>query len=295
MSTKPIHQPVMLAEAIEALQVKADCWYLDATFGAGGHSRAILDKGAGVIAMDWDENSIALGKERFAKAIQEQRLILIKDSFANLANAIRPLKIKICGILFDFGTSVDQLTANDRGLSFNHPDAPLDMRLDQSKKLQAKDLLNLLSLQDLTQILSELGGERQAFAIAKKIVAKRKQRAFTKVADLLAVINEVKSKQFGHLHPATKVFQALRIAVNGELENIKQALPQALAVLEPLGRIVTIAFHEGEDRVAKNLFKDWQMAQLGTAMCKKPLTPSTLEIINNPRSRSAKLRIFEKR
>lgn len=299
MSKQALHQPVMLKEALTALQIKANHWYLDATFGRGGHTSQILAQGAKVIALDWDDEAIAWGKQTFANQLAAGQLILIKTDFKDLATNVTALQkanpsIKIAGILFDFGTSVDQLKSEERGLSFANPNAPLDMRMDQSKKLTAADYLNLTNEQELATIFFHLGGEKQARKIAHQIVVARKKQALQTVGDLTAIVAEVKKDHFGHLHPATKIFQALRIIVNQELESIKEALPQAFSLLEPQARLVTIAFHEGEDRLAKNYFKDWHQQQLGQLITKKPLTPSQEELDNNQRARSAKLRIFEK-
>lgn len=299
MSTKIFHQPVMLHETIEALQIKPQQVYLDATFGRGGHTQAMLDKEAKVIAFDWDKEAVAWGKQHFAQNIKNQQLILLEANFTQIAEKIEQINVKqpkskISGILFDFGTTTDQLLSDKRGFSFNHPESNLDMRMDQGKKITAAVLLNLLSRQELTDLFYQFGGEKQARSIAREVVKIRKKKAFAKVGDLLETIKQVKKNYFSHLHPATKVFQALRIAVNRELKNIEEALPQALEILQPTGRIITIAFHGGEDRIAKNFFKDWQQTGLGMCMNKKPFTPSEEEIKNNPRCRSAKLRIFEK-
>lgn len=299
MSKQALHQPVMSKEAIAGLKIKAHQWYLDATFGRGGHSQKILAQDGKVIALDWDDEAINWGKQEFASAIANNQLILIKTDFKDLKYRIQQLQqknpdLRIHGALFDFGTSADQLKSENRGLSFANPEALLDMRMDQSKQLTAADYLNLTSEAELCNIFFQLGGEKQARKIAHQIVVTRKNKAFKTVGDLIVVIEKVKKTQFSHLHPATKIFQALRILVNQELDSIKQALPQALEILEAHGRLVTIAFHEGEDRLAKNYFKTWQEQNLGQMITKKPLTPSQTELQDNHRARSAKLRIFEK-
>lgn len=286
----------MLQEAVEALQVKPQAWYVDATFGRGGHTREILHRGGNVVALDVDQDAIAYGHSTFASQITDGELILLRENFDHLASAINHLPIanQIQGILFDFGTSVDQLTDVQRGFSFDS-DAPLDMRMDNRLGVTAADLLNVLSEKQLTHLLIEYGGEHQARAIAKAIVRNREHgQPLTTTKSLADLVTAVKNHYRDKLHPATKVFQALRMAVNSEPDAITQVLPQAWQIVSPAGRIVTIAFHEGEDRPVKLIFKQWEEAGKGTSITDKPLTPSDQEVTINPRSRSAKLRIFEK-
>jgi 16S rRNA (cytosine1402-N4)-methyltransferase len=215
---------------------------------------------------------------------------------AELATA-KKIDTAIHGILFDFGTTTQQLMAADRGLSFEHEEATLDMRLDDRLGVKAADLLKLLSVKQLTQVFSDLGGEEYAHRIARAIVELRKKdpNQLETVGSLLRIVERSKPRKSGHLHPATKVFQALRIAVNDELDNIQRALPQALDAVVPGGRIVTIAFHEGEDRLVKQAFALWEEEGKGVRITKKPLQPTEGETQRNPRSRSAKLRVFERK
>ncbi len=294
-----VHQSVMLTEALEQLQPQADHWYLDATFGRGGHTRAILATGAKVIAFDVDQDAITYGQTAFAAELEAGCLILIRANFDQLAREVSQLVAKhqvteIHGALFDFGTSVDQLIAPDRGFSFNQ-DSPLDMRLDQRLGVTAADLLAVLSERQLTELFIRLGGEREARAIAKAIT---QQRAHGQLAEiqttqgLANLISRVKRQPSHHLNPATKVFQALRIAVNSELDVIQTGLQQVVSVLTAPARVVTIAFHEGEDRIVKQQFNEWQKAGHGEVLTKHPLTPSSSELELNNRARSAKLRAF---
>ncbi len=302
MSSKALHQPVMLTEAIDHLNVQSDAWYVDATFGRGGHTQAILDKQAKVIALDVDREAIAYGQEQFETEIESKRLILIKANFAQLEETINGLREKhshltaINGVLFDFGTSLDQVRASHRGFSFEQPQAPLDMRMDEKLGVTAADLLNILSVKQLTQLFREYGGEHQAKKIAQAIDryrGKERENPIKTAGELVKIVKQVKSRR-SHLHPATKVFQALRIAVNDELGSIEAALPQALEITAPEGRIVTISFHAGEDRLAKHTFKDWQQQEKGEILTSKPLTPAEEEVKRNPSARSAKLRAFKK-
>ncbi|HEX9817693.1 MAG TPA: 16S rRNA (cytosine(1402)-N(4))-methyltransferase RsmH [Patescibacteria group bacterium] len=300
--TNHAHQPVMLKEALDGLQIMANYWYVDATFGRGGHSQAILEQGGKVIGLDFDEQTIDLARRRFSEALEANTLILVHENFDQLTSSVDSLKNsqllddQIWGVLFDFGTSTDQLMSDQRGLSFSYPEAKLDMRLDRRLGVTAADLLKVLSAKQLTQIFQDYGGEEYAKKIAKAIVEVRKNNPaqLETVGALVELISANKPRR-GHLHSATKVFQALRIAVNDELANIGRALPQALAIIKPGGRIVTIAFHEGEDRLAKQTFIQWETQSQGQRVGKKHLQPTKAELDQNPRSRSAKLRIFEKK
>lgn len=297
------HQAVLVKEVIEALDPQKDHYYIDATFGRGGHSREILKRGAKVIAFDFDQQSIERAKELFSKEIDSQQLILLRENFnkmkSSLSNLKKSLNLEISGILFDFGTSTDQLMSKDRGFSFEAHDEILDMRMDDRLGVKACDLLKLLDEKQLGKMLFEYGGENDARAIAKKVVALRKKdpNSLDKVGTLVDIIEEVKGRgQRQKLHAATKTFQALRIIVNDELTNIEEALPMALEILRESKaidkKIVSIAFHEGEDRLVKTFFKDIEAKNLGKIINKKPIQASEQEIIENPRSRSAKLRVL---
>lgn len=287
------HKPVLLAEAVAGLQVTPGNWYVDATFGRGGHTEAILAQGGKVIGFDWDLEAQAFAQEYFAQALATGSLVMVHSTFAELAKQVeklQPTQTAIAGILFDFGTSTNQLLSGERGFSFLE-DGPLDMRMDTRLGVTAADLLAVIPEKQLAELFIEFGGEQDAKRIAKAI----KQAApVTTTQQLAAVVSKVKPYRTRGMHPATKVFQALRIAVNSELDEITAALPQALQILQPGGRIVTIAFHEGEDAQAKHAFKSWEAAGLGKSLTKKPITPSEEELERNIRSRSAKLRIFEK-
>ncbi len=299
--TNRTHIPVMLSEAIDNLNVKTGQWYIDATFGQGGHTQKILSLGGKVIAFDYDERNIKTGEKKFATDIKSQNLILIRENFIKLQrtieNLVKSMQIgAIRGILFDFGTTSEQLTSPDRGLSFSGQDQELDMRLDQRLGVKAKDLLAIMSQKQLQKIFEVFGGETEARKISKKIIEHRKNGQFIHtVSELTDLILKIKRHHSRNIHPATKVFQALRIAVNNELENIKQALPQALAVVNSQGKIVTIAFHEGEDRIIKTYFKNWTKENQGTTDYKKVLKPTAAEILKNPKSHSAKMRGFTKK
>ncbi len=292
------HQAVLLHEAVELLNVRTGDWYVDGTFGRGGHTEAILKLGGNVIAFDYDEQAILAGQTRFATEIANSRLILVRENFAALKTILPTLPeyaAKISGALFDFGTSIEQLRYDQRGLSFLNAAAPLDMRLDARLGVTAADLIMVLPEKQLADLFFEAGGELRAKAIARAIAkAKKKGVVYATTGDLLKTIGSISAHRQGHLHPATKVFQALRIAVNNELSNISDGMPVVFEVLQPASRLVTIAFHEGEDRIVKQLFKNWEQLNLGTSITKKPIVPSPEEINSNSRSRSAKLRAIEK-
>lgn len=298
MSNHDPHQAVLLHEAVELLAVQPDCWYVDGTFGRGGHTAAILAQGGRVIALDYDEQAIQAGAERFKSEVTAGQLILVRENFAGFATVwpkLPPKAKKISGALFDFGTSIEQLRYDQRGLSFLNPELPLDMRLDSRLGVTAADLLMVLDERQLANLFFEAGGEMRAKAIARAIAQQRKRgKVFQTTGDLIELIQKISPHRQGHLHPATKVFQALRIAVNDELSNIADGLPIIFTMLEPGSRLVTISFHEGEDRIVKRLFKELETAGEGILITKKPITPGEIEIKNNSRSRSAKLRALEK-
>lgn len=295
------HQAVLVKEVLEALNPQKDCYYIDATFGAGGHSREILNTGAKVIAFDFDQASIDAAKELFSKEINSKQLILLRENFSkmdeSLLNLKKSLNLEISGIFFDFGTSTDQLMSKDRGFSFEAREEILDMRMDDRLGVKACDLLKLIDEKQLAKMLFEYGGENDARAIARKIVAIRRKdpNSLDKVGTLVDLIEEVKGQRArGKINAATKTFQALRIIVNDELSNIEAVLPKALKILQNSKardrRLVCIAFHEGEDRLVKTFFKQIEAANIGKLINKKAIQASEEELTINPRSRSAKLR-----
>jgi len=292
------HVSVLLKETIDGLEIQAGSWYVDATFGRGGHTRQILTNNGRVIAFDVDAQAIEFGEKEFADDIAQGRLILLRMNFDRLKAEIQSVLSKnpihsIQGILFDFGVSSPQLDQADRGFSFQH-DVELDMRMDDRLGVKAKDLLALLPEKQLAELFIEFGGEHESFRIAKAIVNERKKQAIATTHQLAGLIEKTKKEKRGHLNPATKVFQALRIAVNSELDSIQSVLPQALDVLANQGHIVVISFHEGEDRLVKTAFKNWQQQGLGEQVNKQVITPTEEEVALNSRSRSAKLRVFKK-
>lgn len=281
------HTTVMLQQAIAGLNIQAGQWYVDATLGTAGHSQDIIANGGKLIAFDQDPQAIEIAKD----LLPAKNVHLVHANFNKLRQTIADLKIDhIAGILFDFGTSALQLDDPARGFSFM-TDSPLDMRMSPELAVSAKDLVNGLSAKELTKLLIKYGGEHRAKAIAEAITEQRKVAPIKTTGQLADIIMDVYQYKRSHLHPATKAFQALRIAVNDELNSIESTLPQIDTVLAKEGRVVTISFHEGEDRLVKHYFKDHPDYK---TLTKKPQTPTTQEVRDNPRSRSAKLRIYQK-
>lgn len=278
-----MHIPVLQKEAIKYLDPKPNENFIDATIGGGGHTAEILQKIAPrgkVLGIDWTQESISEIKK-------SPNLILVCDNYANLTEIIKQNKIgKINGILLDLGYSSWHLEESQRGFSFQKKE-PLDMRYSAQNQLTAEKIVNYWSKFEIERILKEYGEEKFADKIAASIVEERKRRPIQNTLQLVDIIQKsVRGRQ--RIHPATQTFQALRIAVNDELNNIEKVLPQALDVLEPGGRLVIISFHSLEDRIVKNFFKNNILKV--NLLTKKPVTPDRQEINFNNRSRSAKLR-----
>lgn len=288
------HIPVMLKEAISYLDIKPNHWYIDCNLGGGGHTEGILKAGGKVLGIDLDPDAI---EEVSKKNFPLERLILINDNFSHLSHithtTLTSQPSPISGVLFDLGISSYQLEKPERGFSFN-VDAPLDMRMDPTVGVTAADLVNVLPEKELSRLFWEYGEENFARPIAKKIVEYRKIKKIETTSELVKIILSVKHAGREKIHPATKVFQALRIAVNDELRNLEEALPQALEILQPRGRLAVISFHSLEDRIVKNFFKNEEEKSSLKILTPKPIGPTEEEIIFNPRSRSAKLRVAQK-
>lgn len=298
------HTPVMLKEVINCLEIKEDRWYIDCNLGGGGHTEGILRAGGKVLGLDLDPDAInEVAKNHGLKVKKEddnlvslsQNLILYQTNFSNLEEISFKVHAQpVSGILFDLGVSSYQLENPERGFSFNK-DAPLDMRMNFNIGATAADLLNALPEKELARMFWEYGEENFSRPIAKKIVEYRQKKKMETTNELAHIILSTRHRTEGdRTHPATRVFQALRIAVNDELHSLRKALPQSLDVLHPGGRLVVISFHSLEDRIVKNFFKDEQEKCSIKIITQKPVLPSEIEIENNPRSRSAKLRVAEK-
>jgi 16S rRNA (cytosine1402-N4)-methyltransferase len=289
MNAPRAHQPVLLREVLEALQIKPDGVYLDGTVGSAGHARAIAAQLEGGLLIGLDCDPEALERARAALAEYGERVRLIQANFARLDIVSDGLQIeRVDGILLDLGVSLTQLDSAERGLSFRLA-GPLDMRLDPTLDTTAADLVNSLSEGELVKLFSDYGEERYASRIARNILQERRKRPIETTTDLVSIIERsvpARVRYRGRIHPATRVFQALRIAVNHELENLQRALEIGFARLRPNGRLVVISFHSLEDRIVKRYFKSLRE----NARVWGPITPSAEERAQNPRARSAKLR-----
>lgn len=292
------HKPVLLKETIELLDIKKNEIYIDATIGGGGHSIEILRAGGILIGIDCDPEAIEFTRKRLNQAcpLGAFRWTLINDNFVNLEKIVKSLNIeKVGGILFDLGVSSYQLETPKRGFSFN-ADAKLDMRMDPRLSVTAADLVNALNEGELYELFTKYGEEFHSRAIARAICRARRAKPILTCNQLAQIIvrSVPKRGRYDRTHPATRVFQALRIAVNDEINNLKEALPQTEKILKSGGRLVVLSFHSLEDRIVKNFMKEKERLGSFKVLFKKPLIPSKEEILENPRSRSAKLRAGEK-
>lgn len=291
------HVSVLLQNVLDYLAVKPGGRYIDATLGGAGHTKAIIDRGGIVLGIDQDEDAIEYVENQLkienSKFKIGEQLTIARGNFSHIGEIAKEHGFdQVDGILFDLGISSHHVDTPERGFSFMK-DAPLDMRMDQSTQVTAADLVNGLTERELTELFTKYGEEPFAKRIAKAIVERRKEGQVMRTVELgqlIARVVRVKSK----VHPATKVFQALRIAVNDELHILESAFEQAVQLLKPGGRLLVISFHSLEDRIVKQTFSEFERNGLGILVVKKPLIPTEKEQQENNRSRSAKLRIFEK-
>jgi len=301
------HVSVLLAEAVDALAIVADGTYVDGTFGRGGHSRAILEQlgpNGRLIALDRDQTAIAAGA-----AITDKRFTLVHAAFSEMQDVLHGLGVKVVnGVLLDIGVSSPQLDDASRGMSFRF-DAPLDMRMDTSKGETAAEFLAQASQREIERVVRDYGEERFAHAIAAAVVAARAEHSIGTTRQFAALVEKaVRTCEPGQ-HPATRSFQALRIHVNRELEELSLNLPQAAAVLAPGGRLAVISFHSLEDRIVKRFMRDAanppqphkrlpvkaaDLPKPTLALVGKAIKPSEAEVTRNPRARSAVMRVAEK-
>jgi 16S rRNA (cytosine1402-N4)-methyltransferase len=291
------HTPVLLQSVIDALLIRPGNWYVDCTLGGGGHTQKILEAGGFVLGIDQDLDAINETSQRLKQYIDEKKLIVKKSNFSSLKEIVKENKVEPSGILFDLGVSTHQLTGVSRGFSFQINEE-LDMRMDpQDQTVTARNLINGLYEKELEKLITTYGEDPLARDIAHAIVIARKFKPIETTGDLTEIVKNVYHRRYrkpSRLNPATRTFQALRIAVNDELNVFKKALSDSLEILNSQGRIVVISFHGLEDKIAKQNFKLWQEEQRGKSLHDKPLVPEDEEVFNNPASRSAKLRVFEK-
>jgi 16S rRNA (cytosine1402-N4)-methyltransferase len=306
------HTTVLLKEAVEGLNIKSDGIYVDCTLGGAGHSSLILSKlgeGGKLFAFDQDETAIAHAKEKLAE--YGNRLEIIKSNFLYLKEELESRGIdKVDGVLYDLGVSSPQLDTPERGFSYHH-DAPLDMRMDNDADVSAYDVINHWAYEDLVRIFFRYGEEKFSKQIARKIEAARLVKPIETTAELVDLIKDAipaPARRKGG-HPAKRVFQAVRIAVNDELAVFEKSINQAIDLLNPEGRISVITFHSLEDRICKAAFKKAsetpnlppglpiipdEYKPILKLITRKPVVPSEEELEQNNRARSAKLRIAEK-
>ncbi len=294
------HETVLLEESVNGLAVKDGGTYVDGTFGRGGHSKKIVASADNVLLVAFDKDQAALERGRADLAeTYDGKIILLHESFAKMQDALAALDIEsVDGILLDLGFSSDQLE-DGRGLTFQK-DEPLLMFLgtgDKSPEETAMDVVNRLDESELERILREYGEEKHAKLIAKAIVTERRLDVITTTGRLVHIIENAVGRWYKkeRIHPATRTFQALRIYVNDELGELERALKAGFELLAPNGRFVVISFHSLEDRIVKQFFKSKSDEKTATIITKKPLVPTDEEIARNRRSRSAKLRIIEKK
>ena len=305
------HVSVLRDESIEGLRVSPDGVYVDGTLGGAGHSMEICRRltGSGrLIGIDQDEEAINNGKNRLAP--YQDRVVLVRDNFKNISQILNDLQIeKVDGILLDLGVSSRQLDSAERGFSYMQ-DAPLDMRMDQRQTKSAYEVVNTYTEEELDRVIREYGEERWSRRIAQFIVQERSERPIQTTGELVGVIKKAipkKAREDGP-HPAKRTFQAIRIEVNGELKILEKSIENMIDSLKPGGRLCIITFHSLEDRIVKQTFKTWENPcicpkEFPVCVCgrkpkirivtRKPILPSEEELLDNPRARSAKLRIAE--
>ncbi len=308
---KSNHIPVLLKEAIDNLNINPDGIYIDCTLGGGGHASEILKRlssNGRLICFDQDDYAIDQAKMRLEKI--SSNYLIIKSNFVNIKKELNAIGInKVDGILYDLGVSSYQLDMADRGFSY-HIDADLDMRMDKSQYLKAYDIVNFYSYDELRKIFFSYGEEKYSNYIAKKIINSREEKLISSTLELSNIVISALPPfvRRSEKHPAKKIFQALRIAVNDELNVFEQSLREALTILNKKGRIAVITFHSLEDRICKQIFKEYVEVQIPKKIAikekdiirsyrlinNKVIIPSDEEVKNNNRAHSAKLRIIEK-
>ncbi|MCH7541310.1 16S rRNA (cytosine(1402)-N(4))-methyltransferase RsmH [Patescibacteria group bacterium] len=293
------HKSVLYKEALWELAIKPGRVYIDSTLDGGGHTKGILEQGAKVLAIDIDPQTLKHAAKDFSLksstenetlVARDDKLTVVHGNFANIREIAQIFRVwETPGILFDLGLSSDQLQDAKRGFSFSKA-GPLDMRMDPTLKVTAADLINGLNEGELNDLFNKYGEDRSSRRIARAIVAARVKGKIDTTLDLAKVIESVSSRK-EKIHPATRIFQALRIVVNDELNNLKKGLEGAVPLLEKNGRLVVISFHSLEDRIVKDFFRAKRDLEIIT---KKPITASTKEVLENPRARSAKMRVAQK-
>ena len=292
-----MHKSVLLKEVLMNLNLAPKKVIVDCTVGCGGHAEEILKAitpGGRLIAIDWDEEAIKTARERLT--VFEKNFVIVRSNFRDIKEVFERLGVdEVDGMLFDLGVSSMQIERPQRGFSFML-NGPLDMRMDQRNRVTARDLVNNLPENELTRILKDYGEERFARRIARRITFRRQKKQIDSTEELAQLVKEGMPGRFkyGRIHPATRTFQAFRIAVNGELQALEQALKYAVPRLAKKGRICVISFHSLEDRIVKHAFREMAKENRIKIITKKPLQAQEEEMRENPRARSAKMRVAEK-
>jgi 16S rRNA (cytosine1402-N4)-methyltransferase len=288
-----IHKPVLLKEALDFLKIEKGKRFIDATVGEGGHTAEIIQRGGEVLGIDQDPEILEQ-----ARSLLGDKVVLVQGNFREIDRIGRENKFtEVDGVLLDLGISSWHLKESGRGFSFQK-DEPLDMRADPNLSVTAADLLNGLTKNELKELFQKYGEEERAPQLAAAVVRARSLKPFRTTADLVGVAEKVgrtKDVRRDRIHPATKIFQALRIAVNDEVENLRSVLPRAFEVLGAGGRLVVVSFHSLEDREVKRFFQEMEAQKRGTELTKKPVPPTAAEVAQNPQSRSARLRVIERK
>lgn len=291
------HIPVLLNESVDSLSLHSGDVFLDGTLGAGGHSAQVAQRfgtSVKIVGLDRDAGAVARSAERLRALGADAQVFT--ENFRDLDHVLNELGIKeVNAILLDLGISSDQLESSGRGFSFQK-DEPLLMTMSENGELSAREVLNTWDEETLELILRGFGEERYSRRIAREIVRRREEKPFETTADLLEAVRAATPASYGRskINPATRTFQALRIAVNQELDSLEEGLRKGFEALAPKGRFAVISFHSLEDRIVKNFFRERDKSGEAKIISKKPVTPSEEELENNPRSRSAKLRVIEK-
>ncbi len=306
---KEYHVPVLLSECIEALDLQDGKIFVDATFGGGGHSKKILESGKDIKLFAFDQDPDSIEQSKILQNKYPEKFVMIKENFANIRTGLALERIKkIDGILFDLGVSSHQINDPSRGFSFRG-DGYLNMRMDQDSLLTAADVVNTYSFEELTKIFREYGEEKEAARIARNIILERSKKEIKTTLQLSTIIENciISHKS---IKAKARIFQALRIYINKEMDVLQTALNDSIKILNLGGRIAVISYHSLEDRIVKNLFKYEEKScicppEFPKCVCdkvstlkiltRKPIIPTLQEIENNPRSRSAKLRIARRR
>jgi 16S rRNA (cytosine1402-N4)-methyltransferase len=294
LASDAVHEPVLVAEVLAALEPSRGGTYVDCTVGLGGHARALLDAGAErIVGLDRDREALTIAGERLAGFAE--RIVLAHADYRRLIEVLAAAGIaRVDGLLADLGVSSMQLEAAGRGFSFRR-DEPLDMRMDRSGGPTAADLIAGAQEEELADVIYRYGEERHSRRVARAIVAARRERPVETTAALAAIVRRaVPRRGYQRIDPATRTFQAIRIWVNGELEGLDRFVRDALGVLAPGGRAAIISFHSLEDRTVKHAMRDLERKHIARPLTRKPVTPGAEETNRNPRARSAKLRAAER-